>query len=60
MTFVVRQFFSSLLGHVQYFSHISAEKVGCQPYFTVFFTYRNSSAKPNISWNFFPAIVLGV
>jgi len=35
--------------HVQYFSHNSAENVGSQPYFSRIFTYRDNSAKPNVS-----------
>jgi len=42
---------------VQYFSRISAEDVGSEAYFSGIFTYRDNLAKPNISRNFFPAIL---
>jgi len=40
---------------VQDFSRISEKNVGSQPNFSRIFTYRDNSAKPNISRNFFPA-----
>jgi len=40
---------------VQNFSHISEKNVGSQPNFSRIFSYRDNSAKPNISRNLFPA-----
>ena len=37
MAVVVWQFFTGLLSYVQYFSYISAENVGSQPYFSRIF-----------------------
>jgi len=53
MTVVDWQFFSSLLlYYVQDFSRISEKNVGSQPNFSRIFTYRDNSAKPNISQKF--------
>jgi len=43
-------------GYVQDFRRISEKNVGSQPNFSRIFSYRDNSAKPNISRNLFPAI----